>query len=109
MPLPVGQVGEWTQLQKDLASRRVELSLDFENLPRFVAGADAAFPSKETIGAAAVLNDRMTQTIIETHTLRQDVSVPYIPGSLSFRKGPAITAALALLTHPYDAILFDAA
>ena len=78
-------------------------------LPRFVAGADAAFSAdKSTVFAAAVVYDREERRIIEiTHATRA-AEVPYVPGFLAFREGPAVMEAIAKLKHPWGAICFDA-
>lgn len=77
-------------------------------LPRFVAGVDAAFSSdKTTVLAAAVVYDRDEQRIIEVVHASAPVTVPYIPGYLSFREGPAVLAAIGKLRHSFGVICFD--
>ena len=96
----------WIAEQKALSERVVVQPLD--PLPRFVAGVDAAFTKdRETVLAAAVVYDREEERIIEIAHAQQSVEVPYIPGFLSFREGPAVLAAIGRLTHGYGCILFD--
>lgn len=77
-------------------------------LPRFIAGADAAFSAdKSTVFAAAVVYDRDTKTIVDVAHATAPVTVPYIPGYLSFREGPAVLAAIGKLKQPFGAICFD--
>ena len=77
-------------------------------LPRFVAGADAAFSAdKKSIYAVALVYDRETQRVVEVAHAVQDVAAPYIPGFLSFREGPAVGAAIKSLTHPFGVVCFD--
>lgn len=77
-------------------------------LPRFVAGADCAFSrDKQIIFAAAVIYDREAKKIIEIAHVSRQVKIPYIPGFLSFREGPAVLAALRSLKYKFGAVLFD--
>jgi deoxyribonuclease V len=99
-------VESWKASQLQLRQRLVVAPLD--PLPRFVAGADAAFSAdKSTVFAAAVVYDRQTQAIIDVAHAIAPVTAPYIPGFLSFREGPAVLAAIANLTKPFGAICFD--
>ncbi len=106
MPSNTIFIDQWKQEQLDLASRvRVQ---PLSPLPRFVAGADCAFSSdKVTIFAVAVVYDRQEQQVIEIARERQALTVPYIPGYLSFREGPAILAAIEKLKQPFGVICFD--
>lgn len=99
-------VASWKARQQELRERMVIAPL--KPLPRFVAGADAAFSAdKSTVFAAAVVYDRTEQRIIEVqHTVRP-VDVPYIPGFLTFREGPAVREAIEKLRHPFGVICFD--
>lgn len=77
-------------------------------LPRFVAGVDAAFSKdKSTIFAAAVVYDREAKQIVDIAHATAPVTVPYIPGYLSFREGPAVLQAIGRLSKPFGAICFD--
>ncbi|HWP40960.1 MAG TPA: endonuclease V [Tepidisphaeraceae bacterium] len=97
---------QWKATQNQLRRRLIVAPL--RPLPRFVAGADAAFSADKTmVFAAAVVYDRNTQQIVEISHATQQVEVPYVPGFLSFREGPAILAAIGKLKHPFGAICFD--
>jgi deoxyribonuclease V len=101
-------VEEWKRQQEDLRRRIAVRPL--APLPRFVAGADAAYSrDKQTIHAAAVVYDRQEQRIVEVAHARRPVEFPYIPGFLAFREGPAVLEALGRLTHPFGAVCFDGA
>ena len=77
-------------------------------LPRYIAGADAAFsPDKTRVLAAAVVYDRVERQIIEVAHASREVTVPYIPGYLSFREGPAVLEAVGRLKHSFGVICFD--
>lgn len=99
-------IEEWKRAQADLRGRiRFE---PLEPLPRFVAGADAAFGSDEkTVLSAAVVFDRVAKRIVEVAHAVRPLEFPYIPGFLSFREGPAVLEAIGRLTHPFGAVCFD--
>src|SRR5688572_30907478 len=97
---------EWKATQARLRSRLEVRPL--APLPRFVAGADAAFSAdKKRIYAAALVYDRIEQRVIEIAHAVQDVTCPYIPGFLSFREGPAVGAAIRALKHEFGVVCFD--
>jgi deoxyribonuclease V len=99
-------VEQWKKTQHDLRTRIIVAPLD--PLPRFIAGADAAFSTnKNTVFSAAVVYDREKKQIIEVAHAHCDVMLPYVPGFLSFREGPAVLQALGRLKHPFGAICFD--
>lgn len=94
----------WRQRQDDLAARVVIEPLAV--LPRIVAGVDCAFDGDDVV-AVAVAWDREAEVVIESRTIRRPVEVPYVPGFLSFREGPAVNAALDALQTPIGLVLFD--
>ena len=97
---------EWKSTQTSLRERLVVQPLS--PLPRFVAGADAAFSKdKTTVFAAAVVFDRQERRIVEVRTATKPAEVPYVPGFLSFREGPAVLAAIGQLRTSFGAITFD--
>lgn len=99
-------VESWKRKQAELRGRMVVRPLD--PLPRFVAGADAAFSAdKTTVFAAAVIYDREERKIVEVAHARTPATVPYIPGFLSFREGDAVLEALSRLRQPFGVICFD--
>jgi deoxyinosine 3'endonuclease (endonuclease V) len=96
----------WKRAQGEMRQRMKIRPLS--PLPRFVAGADAAFSKdKSTVFAAAVVYDRIEQRIVEVVGATAPAEVPYVPGFLSFREGPAVLAAIAKLKHEWGAICFD--
>lgn len=74
--------------------------------PRYVAGVDAAF-SNDRVFAAVCLFLFPELTLIEQRFAVRNLSFPYVPGFLSFREGPAIMAALDLLSCRPDLVLVD--
>jgi deoxyribonuclease V len=98
--------GRWKAEQRDLAGRRVEEPL--ADVPRFVAGVDAAFsPDMTRVLAAAVVWDREEGRVVEVRHAVREAGVPYVPGFLSFREGPVVGEAVRKLEHPWGVICFD--
>ncbi|SMC26905.1 Endonuclease V [Desulfacinum hydrothermale DSM 13146] len=92
-------------LQKELAGR-VRLC----PLParvRVVAAADLSYlPSKELIAVVLAFSWPSLE-LLETAHVRRPVEFPYVPGLLSFRELPAVTAAFEKLRHRPDVLLCD--
>jgi deoxyribonuclease V len=100
-------VERWKSEQR--AMRKKMLVAPLRPLPRFVAGADAAFSSdKSTVFAAAIVYDRVEQRIVDVAHATRTAEVPYVPGFLSFREGPTVLDAIRKLNHEWGAICFDA-
>src|SRR5215218_7162432 len=99
-------IGQWKETQHRLRERMEIRPL--APLPRFVAGADAAFSSdKKSIFAVALVYDREEQRVIEVSHVTRSVEAPYIPGFLSFREGPAVSEAIGKLRHSFGVVCFD--
>jgi deoxyribonuclease V len=92
------------ELQKDLRKRVRVIPLTRE--PRYVAGVDAAF-SEDLVYAAACLYRYPELTLVEKTCAVEKLRFPYVPGFLSFREGPAISAAIKKLSTKPDIILVD--
>ncbi len=75
---------------------------------RFVAGADVSCSRGDNrVWAAVVVLDAATLEVIETAGHSGRALMPYIPGLLSFREGPALLKAFEKLRRRPDVILFD--
>lgn len=99
-------IEQWKETQRRLREKLEVRPL--APLPRFVAGADAAFsPDKKSIFAAALVYDREEQRVIEVSHVTRPVEAPYIPGFLSFREGPAVSEAIGKLRHSFGVVCFD--
>lgn len=97
---------EAVELQNTLATR-VDVSPPLGTF-EFVAGCDIAYHVTEPILFAAVVVVRVSDlTVIETRTVTQEVTFPYVPGLLSFREIPALLTAFADLRHAPDAVMLD--
>ncbi len=75
---------------------------------RSVAGADMALsPDGTRCLAGVVVYDCARREVVEQVTAWRDVSMPYVPGLLSFREIPALFAAIRKLEIEPDIFLFD--
>lgn len=96
----------WKQLQEELA-RRVRI-VPLQPLPELVAAADCAFSSDGSRAfAVALVWDRIAGVVVERTSVVRPLDVPYLPGYLSFREGPAILDALARLKSNWGVACFD--
>lgn len=91
--------------QQSEIARQVSL-VPLSRPPVTVAGVDAAIAGEEIV-ATAVLFDLATLAPLEHATCVVRLTIPYIPGFLSFREGPALAAALQQLTQRPDLLIVD--
>lgn len=99
-------VPTWKARQEELRAR-IRIA-PLRKLPRFIAGVDCAFSrDKKFVLSVAVVWDRQIDTLVDRSEAVRPGEVPYVPGYLSFREGPTVTAALGGLSHPFDVVLFD--
>lgn len=76
--------------------------------PRRIAAVDAAFPRDSgQVRAAAVLMDFPSMEPVSQQVAQVPVTLPYIPGLLSFRELPAILQAIDQLPEQPDVVLCD--
>ena len=76
--------------------------IPFEDV--LVAGVDQAFLDERALSAVVVLKNG---NVVERAHAVTDLSIPYIPGLLSFREGEPIVAALEALETDPDLLLLD--
>lgn len=77
-------------------------------IPSAVAGADVAYDKRsDSMYVAVVVLSFPDLKPVETVTLRDRVSFPYVPGLLSFREAPALLRAFEQLEHEPDVIFVD--
>ncbi len=91
-------------LQRELAGKVV--IEPFTSPVRLIAAADVAFKGGDAV-AAVCLFDYPSLELLESRCVRQPCRMPYIPGLLTFREGPALLAAFEKLSKEPDVILFD--
>jgi deoxyribonuclease V len=71
-----------------------------------IAGFDVAFFGDKAVCAAVVL-DFKTMTVLEKKYLLLKAEMPYIPGFLAFREGPAILQTYYDLEYDPDILMVD--
>lgn len=101
-----GGVADARALQVELAAQ-VRLR-DEIGTPRWIAGVDAGLDDGgKTVRAAAVLIDATTLQPVAEALARVPLTMPYVPGLLSFRELPAVMAALAQLPRAPELVMCD--
>ncbi len=73
---------------------------------RRIAGVDAAFTKTRVVAVATLFSYPELERIEEGIGIRP-LELPYIPGLLSFREGPAVLEAIGGLRRSPDLLLFD--
>ncbi len=95
-----------TRIQEKLA-RRLILEWTGGQI-RLIAGADFGYDFEgQQIGAAIVVMTFPELEMVEVARAVRRLRIPYIPGFLSFREGPAFCLAFAKLYHRPDLTLLD--
>ena len=118
LPDPALSREEMEALQREIAGEAVfenDLSFDPASItdgplstpgetPPLIAGVDQAFLDDRAISAIVV--SRGGEVVEKVYAV-SELSIPYIPGLLSFREGGPIVDAVAELTVEPDLVLFD--
>jgi deoxyribonuclease V len=106
MGIPGDLFSSWKRLQSEL-SERVRV-VPLRPLPRLVAAADCAFSTDgRRAFAVALVWDRLTNQVVDQTRVVRPLDVPYLPGFLSFREGPAILDAITRLQAEWEVVCFD--
>ncbi len=100
MRIPKGYIIRQTNIAKNII-----LEDEFDKI-NFVGGADVAFDQKFAYGAFAVLSFPELK-LIEHKFSKVRITMPYVPGFLSFREEPAIVVAFNKLKIKPDIMLLD--
>ena len=90
---------------QEILRRKVRIT-SLKKSPEYIAGVDAAFLHDRVIGIACLFKYPDIISIEEANAMTKNL-LPYVPGFLSFREGPAIIKALNKLKIKPDVILFD--
>ena len=73
-----------------------------------IAGADISYNRFSSRFYAAVIVLRVDDySVVEVQHAVRESPFPYVPGLLTFREGPALLDAFALVQSPVDAVMFD--
>ncbi|MBL7161612.1 MAG: deoxyribonuclease V [Anaerolineales bacterium] len=95
------------QLQEELRSRVISTPLADESI-QYVAGIDVGFPRRKEIARAAiVVMQYPSMELVDQGLAEAPVTMPYIPGLLSFREIPVILTALEEVTLMPDLLITD--
>jgi deoxyribonuclease V len=95
------------RLQESLKVQVTSEPLQDENI-HYVAGIDVGFPRhSDNARAAIAVMQYPTMELVDQGLAELPVSMPYIPGLLSFREIPVILAALAKVTKSPDLLITD--
>ena len=94
------------QLQ-DQEAIRVITEDDLPASIELLAGVDVGFENEDTVRAAIVVLRREDLAPVDYSLARLPVSMPYVPGLLSFRECPVILKALEQLHTRPDLLLCD--
>ncbi len=93
-------------LQRELA-KQVDVRVPLTKCD-LIAGADISYNRFSSRFYAAVVVLRVDDcSVVEVRHAVRESPFPYVPGLLTFREGPALLDAFALVESPVDAIMFD--
>ncbi len=97
-----------TQLkQEQLKMAEKVLTTDGFERVKYVAGCDQSYPDKNKVLSVMVVMDAETMEIVDKAEVMKECSMPYIPGFLFYREGPAIIEAFTSLNVKPDIIMVD--
>ena len=75
--------------------------------PRFIGGCDSSFPTPDTILSVVVVLEFPSLALVEKVYSHGPVTMPYVPGFLSFREAPNVVQAFAKLQTRPDVLMVD--
>ena len=75
--------------------------------PRLIGGCDSSFPTPETILSVVVLLRFPSLELVEKAYSHGPVTMPYVPGYLSFREAANVELAFAKLGQRPDVVMVD--
>ena len=92
------------QIQQELSKKIV-----LNNKPlsiRYIAGVDVGFSDNQAFCAVCIFNFP-EMNLIEAVMAKKGITLPYVPGLLTFREGPVVLRAFRKLQHQPDLVIFD--
>lgn len=75
--------------------------------PHLIGGCDSSFPTPDTILSVFVVLKFPSLELVEKVYHHGPVTMPYVPGYLSFREAPNVIQAFARLAQPPEVIMVD--
>ena len=100
----------YNEIQAKLRSK-VDLCTHFDiGKVRLVAGVDLAYwkeNHEEKAVCSIIIYDMAKKETVEAQSIQGEITVPYLPGYLSFRELPLIIEAYGLLQTKPDIVMFD--
>jgi deoxyribonuclease V len=75
--------------------------------PRLIGGCDSSFPTPDTILSVFVVLEFPSLKLLEKVYSYGPVTMPYVPGFLSFREAPNVVQAFAKLINKPDVVMVD--
>jgi len=100
-------------LVRSLAQQQLELrerlrpNEPLAHEPRFIGGCDSSFPTPETILSVFVVLKFPSLELVEKVYSYGPVTMPYVPGYLSFREAANVVQAFAKLQQHPDVVMVD--
>ena len=95
-------------LQLQYAAQVIQHDTAGDLSPRFIAGGDVGFEAQGSIARAAMVVMTWPQLeLVDYQVARVPVTLPYIPGYLSFRELPALEAVWQKITLKPDLLFID--
>jgi deoxyribonuclease V len=91
-------------VERESTREELQSALGEEDRRPLVAGVDQAFRDGTAVSAVVVVRGGR---VVERAHATASVGMPYVPGLLSFREGPAVLAALGALDCEPDLLVVD--
>ncbi len=98
-------ISELIDLQKRMANEVVIGPLSIK--PKILGGFDLSYPRKDLAIAVCIVMSYPDLELLEMKWIKYEINVPYIPGLLSFREGPAIEEVYKQIKREPDLLFFD--
>jgi deoxyribonuclease V len=112
--MKINNIHDWNSNIKDARALQLRLSGKVRRAPlsmksvEYVAGADIAVSkSLDMLIAAVVIVTFSSFEVVETRSAAAAITIPYVPGLLSFREIPVLLKAFQKVKSPFQVLLCD--